>query len=138
MEIDIAAGLLCCQGRLLLGKRSARRLAYPGVWDLPGGHVEAGETAEQALVRELREELGVTLKEWRKWAVLRVPAMGDEAARILCVHLFLVTQWDGEPRNLLPDEHDAVAWFTLDDAATLTLAHADYPRLFREALAVAQ
>lgn len=145
MEIDIAiaAGLLCCQGRLLLGKRSAHRTAYPGVWDLPGGHVEAGETAEQALVRELGEELGVTPIQWREWAVLRAPAMGemgemdDEGARMLCVHLFLVSQWDGEPRNLLSDEHDAIAWFTLEDAATLTLAHADYPRLFRDALRVA-
>lgn len=149
MEIDIAAGLLCCQGRLLLGKRSAHRTAYPGVWDLPGGHVEAGETAEQALVRELGEELGVTPIQWREWAVLRAPAMGeigevgamgemgDEGARMLCVHLFLASQWDGEPRNLLPDEHDAIAWFTLEDAATLTLAHADYPRLFRDALRVA-
>ena len=136
MEIDIAAGLLCCQGRLLLGKRSARRTAYPGVWDLPGGHVEAGETAEQALVRELREELGVTSIVWREWAVLRAPSMGDETASRLCVHVFLVTRWDGEPRNLLPDEHDAVAWFTVDEAATLTLAHADYPTLFREALEV--
>ncbi len=138
MELDIAAGLLCCQGRVLLGKRSARRLAYPGVWDLPGGHMEAGEAAEQALVRELREELGVTATQWREWAVLRAPAMGDETAHMLCVHLFLVTQWDGKPRNLLPDEHDAVEWFTVDDAAKLTLAHADYPSLFREAAAVAQ
>jgi 8-oxo-dGTP diphosphatase len=64
--------------------------------------------------------------------------MGDETAHTLRVHLFLVTQWDGRPHNLLPDEHDAIAWFTLDDAATLTLAHADYPRLFREALAAVQ
>jgi hypothetical protein len=64
--------------------------------------------------------------------------MGDEAAQTLRLRLFLVTQWDGDPRNLLPDEHDTVAWFTLDEAAKLTLAHADYPRLFREALAVAQ
>lgn len=136
MDRVIAVGLLCGQGRLLLGKRSARRTAYPGVWDLPGGHVEAGETAEQALVRELREELGVTPTAWREWAVLRAPAMGDEATRMLRVHLFLVSQWDGEPRNLLPDEHDAVAWFTADDAAKLTLAHAEYPMLFRQAVEV--
>ncbi|HEU4781893.1 MAG TPA: NUDIX domain-containing protein [Ktedonobacterales bacterium] len=138
MDIDIAAGLLCCQGRLLLGKRSARRTAYPGVWDLPGGHVEAGETVEQALVRELREELSVTPTVWREWAVLRAPAMGDETASVLCVHLFLVTRWEGKPRNLLPEEHDAVAWFTVDDAAALTLAHADYPVLFRDALEAAK
>jgi len=138
VEIDIAAGLLCCQNRLLLGKRSAHRPAYPGVWDLPGGHVEAGETAEQTLMRELREELGVTVIQWREWAALRAPAMGDEAAHMLRVRVFLVTQWDGDPRNLLPEEHDEIAWFSVDDAANLTLAHAEYPRLFREALTVVQ
>jgi mutator protein MutT len=140
VELDIAAGMLYGQGRLLLGKRSARREAYPGVWDLPGGHVEAGETAEQALARELREELGVTPTEWREWAVLRAPAMGDADAGdgMFRLHVSLVTQWEGEPRNLLSTEHDEVAWFTLDDAAHLALAHAEYPRLFREAVEGAQ
>ena len=138
MEIDIAGGLLCSQGSLLLGKRSARRRAYPGVWDVPGGHVEAEETAEQTLVRELREELGVTPSEWREVAVLHVPAMGDEEAHMLRLHLFVVTRWCGEPCNLLPDEHEELAWFTLEDATRLTLAHAAYPRLFGEALELVQ
>ena len=134
MEIDIAGGLLCCQGRLLLGKRSVYRRAYPGVWDVPGGHVEAGETAEQTLVRELREELGVTPTQSREVAVLRAPAMGEADARVLRLHLFVVTGWRGEPRNLLLDEHEALAWFTLEDTTRLRLAHAKYPRLFAEAL----
>jgi 8-oxo-dGTP diphosphatase len=138
VEVEVAAGLLCRQGRLLLGKRSARRMSYPGVWDLPGGHVEAGETSEQALQRELREELGVTPVQWRKWAALQAPAMGAESVRMIRLHIFLVTQWRGEPRNLLPDEHDEIAWFTLHDATKLTLAHADYSMLFRDALNVAQ
>lgn len=138
MEVNVAAGLLCCQGRLLLGKRSARRKAYPGVWDVPGGHVEIGETAEQALVRELREEIGVTPTTWRELAVLRVPAMADERRHTLRMTLFLLTQWQGEPRNLQPDEHDALAWFTLEETSRLMLAHADYPILFREALELAQ
>ncbi len=71
MDFDIAAGLLCRQGRFLLGKRSGHRNAYPGMWDLPGGHVEAGEKVEQALVRELGEELGVIPGQWRKLVVLR-------------------------------------------------------------------
>ena len=138
MEIDIAGGLLCCQGRLLLGKRSGHRRAYPGVWDVPGGHVEVGETAEQTLVRELREEIGVTPTQWREVAVLLAPAMGDEDDHVLRLHLFLVTGWCGEPRNLLPDEHEALAWFTLQDITRLRLAHADYPRLFAEALELVQ
>ena len=138
MEIGIAGGLLCCQGRLLLGKRSVRRRAYPGVWDVPGGHVEADETAEQALVRELREELGVTPTEWQEVAVLHLPAMGNEDTHMLRLHLFVVTGWCGEPRNLQPDEHEVLAWFTLEDVTRLTLAHAAYPRLFAEALKVVQ
>lgn len=100
--------------------------------------METGETAEQTLVRELREEIGVTPTEWRKLAALRAPAMGDENAHTLRLHLFLVTKWRGEPHNLLPEEHDTLAWFTLEDTTGLMLAHADYPMLFREALEVAQ
>ena len=138
MDIDIAGGLLCRQGRLLLGKRSARRRAYPGVWDVLGGHVEAFETAEQALVRELREELGVIATEWRELAVLRAPAMGAEDAHVLRLHVFLVTGWYGEPRNLAPYEHEALAWCTLEATTRLTLAHAEYPQLFAQALELDQ
>jgi 8-oxo-dGTP diphosphatase len=138
VEISIVAGVLCRQGRLLLGKRSAHRRAYPGVWDLPGGHVEADETVEVALVRELREELGVTATAWRELGMFRAPAMGDERGHTLRMHVFLVTTWRGEPRNLQPDEHDEIAWRTPDEAAGLPLAYDGYPALFRAALEAAQ
>jgi 8-oxo-dGTP diphosphatase len=138
VEETIVTGLLYRQGRLLLGKRSARRRAYPGVWDLPGGHVETGETTEQALVRELGEELGVTPTEWRELTVLRAPAMSPgtalENSNMLTLHVFLVTKWRGEPRNLQPVEHDTIAWITASEADGLTLAHADYPALFHSVL----
>jgi 8-oxo-dGTP diphosphatase len=138
VEVCIAVGLLCRHGRLLLGKRSTHRRAYPGVWDLPGGHVEAGERIEQALVRELREELGVTPREWQELAVLRAPAVSNDGTDTLRLHVFLVTAWRGEPRNLALDEHDAIAWVTGDDATGLLLAHTAYPALFRRALEGAQ
>jgi hypothetical protein len=60
--------------------------------------------------------------------------MGEENAHMLRLHLFVVTRWRGKPRNLLPDEHEGLAWFTLEDTTRLTLAHAEYPRLFAQAL----
>lgn len=44
---------------MLLTHRSPRRVAYPNVWDLPGGHIEAGGSTTQAITRELHEELGI-------------------------------------------------------------------------------
>lgn len=116
--------------RLLLGKRAASRTAYPGVWDVPGGHCEPGETPEQALVRELQEELGVTPTAWRRLAEVCVPdGAGREAP--LRLHLYAVTAWEGTPHNRQPAEHTEVAWFPLEAACGLDLAHPSYPALFR-------
>lgn len=55
----VVAGALVAGDRLLLCHRSPTRRWYPNVWDLPGGHVEAGESEPEALRRELYEEIGV-------------------------------------------------------------------------------
>lgn len=116
--------------RLLLGKRAATRRSYPGVWDAIGGHVEAGETAEQALVRELGEEIGVTPLAWWEVGRVVVPASGPGGG-LLDLRLYAVTAWDGTPRNPQPEEHDAIAWFGLDEACGLELADPSYPEIFR-------
>jgi ADP-ribose pyrophosphatase YjhB (NUDIX family) len=54
---------VACDSRVLLCHRSPGRRWYPDVWDLPGGHVEAGESPARAPVREVHEELGVSMAE---------------------------------------------------------------------------
>ena len=127
-EHRVVAGLLRRGDRVLLCHRSADRTWYPDAWDLPGGHVEDGETPEQALVRELREELGVEVAVPLGGPVARV----READFLLSV--WVVERWSGEPANLAPAEHDAVEWVDLARAAGLRYADPRVLDLVRVAL----
>ena len=119
--------------QILLGKRAADRASYPDVWDVPGGHCRPVETPDRALVRELEEELGVTPTAWRPLGELRGRPTGSDEPLVL--HLHVVTAWTGTPRNRLPEEHEEVAWFAVEDACRLELAHPSYPEAFRRAAA---
>ncbi len=114
---------------VLLGKRAAYRTFYPNVWDMPGGHCEPGETPEQTLFRELSEEIGVTPTAWHLLDEVRTELPGEE--ELLVLHLYAVTAWTGTPHNRVPEEHSEVAWFTVDDACDLALAHPAYQGMFR-------
>ena len=118
----VVAGALVRNGRVLLAHRSPGRRWYAGVWDLPGGHVEPGETGRQALVRELREELGVEVSSCARVAAL-LAGDGDDGLR-LTVHR--VDRWDGDPVNRAPDEHDELRWCGVAELSGLSLAHDDY------------
>ena len=118
---DVVAGALVRDGAVLLAHRSPARRWYPDVWDLPGGHREPGESTGQALVRELAEELGVTV------APSAVVGVVEEAGLRLTVHR--VDRWDGEPVDTAPDEHDELRWCTAADLPGLRLAHAAHPAL---------
>ena len=118
---------------ILLGKRADMRTAYPGVWDVFGGHVEQHEAPEQALVRELQEELGITPVAFVEVAVIEVGAVDDSHADPTerCeFHLYHVTQWTGKPENLLLEEHSEIRWVPLADVAALEIASPAYLPLF--------
>lgn len=128
----IVAGVMIKGGRILLCHRSPHRRWYPDVWDLPGGHVEPGETSTEALKRELLEELGVSVHSLARHPLDWVCTPEFE------MDIWPVADWHGTPANLVPEEHDAIAWFTADELTTLELAHDSYLALLRTALRARQ
>ena len=89
-------------GRFLLGQRAPDTF-YPGYWEFPGGKVEPGETAHHALVRELEEELGITVERADPW--LRREHVYEHAH--VRLNFFRVRQWSGELQDHV---HSALAW----------------------------
>ena len=121
----VVAGALVRDARILLVHRHPARGWYPDVWDLPGGHVEAGESPLAALARELHEELGVRVDPSGCRPAGEIVAPGIDPAESLHLRIWLVRSWAGAPVNRCPDEHDGIGWFAAADLAGLPLPHAD-------------
>ena len=132
VTVRVSAGALVDGDRVLLGHRSPTRRWYPDVWDLPGGHLEPGETSRDALDRELREELGVTVRSAHPLQEVRI--VDDVLDQVVVLDVWVVTDWSGTPVNRLPEEHDALAWFTVDDLPTARLAHPELAVVVRDAV----
>lgn len=131
---DIVNGLLVRDQHVLMAHRSPLRRTYPGTWSFPGGHVEDGETLEQALQRELHEEIEVLAQSWSFMKQFDDVAGGP--SRKVSFHCFAVTQWQGEPRNI-GSEHTEIKWVRLHDAIHMSdLTFPSYVALF-EALKTA-
>ena len=104
--VEVAVGVLMqADGSFLLTSRPAGK-PYAGYWEFPGGKLEAGESIEDALSRELNEELGLTMGEAKAWKVEVV----DYPHALVRLHFFKVTQWSGE---LQMKEQQSYAWSVL-------------------------
>ncbi|MGB0127302.1 MAG: Nudix family hydrolase [Rhodocyclaceae bacterium] len=102
-KVDVAAAVITRpDGAFLLGQRAADTF-YPGYWEFPGGKVEAGETARDALARELHEELGIEVVHAYPW-ITREHVYEHAHVRL---HFFRVPAWRGEIRDHI---HAALAW----------------------------
>jgi len=106
VPVDVAVGILIdAQGRFLLTSRPPGKV-YAGYWEFPGGKLESGETVEQALRRELQEELGITIAAAQPW---KIELMDYPHARVR-LHFCKVWQWTGDFEMR---EGQAMAWQTL-------------------------
>lgn len=99
-----AAALVDEDGRVLICQRPEGK-ALAGLWEFPGGKLEAGETPEVCLVRELEEELGIQVKV-DCLAPFVFSSHGYEEFHLL-MPVFLCRRWDGQPRAI---EHARLAW----------------------------
>ncbi|WP_232021623.1 MULTISPECIES: NUDIX domain-containing protein [Pseudonocardia] len=130
-RVALVGGVLMDGDRVLLGLRHPDRVSFPGVWDVPGGHVEPGESPRRALRRELREELGIEATVEEPWSRLADDDLGIDLS------LWLIRHWHGDIRNLAPHEHQQLRWFTARDLLdSLPLAHPTYVTLLGDALSI--
>jgi len=114
--------------QVLLCLRTRERTSYPGVWDIPGGHVDSAESLTDALIRELNEELGIeaVITSSTPWTIRRIGTTE--------LSVFVVDEWRGELRNAAPDEHDEVRWISVHEFEGLPFAHVSFPTLLTLAL----
>lgn len=119
--VAVAIALLHREGRWFLQRRDLNASHLPGLWEFPGGKVEHGESPEDALTRELQEELS-----WNPDALRALePITHAYADRVVELHPFLAEGPD------LPRTSLAWGWFTTTEAMRLPVPEANAPLLTR-------
>lgn len=122
--IQVAVGIVANTAGAVLITRRPDHAHQGGLWEFPGGKVEAGEAVEMALQRELEEELGITVQVAKPW--LRVHHAYPDKTVLLDV--WRVTAWDGEPRGR---EGQPLRWALPMQLADFTFPAADEPIVAR-------
>ena len=121
LTLVVAVALIDQDNRILLAQRpEGKQLA--GLWEFPGGKVEPGERPEETLIRELREELGITVKE-ACLAPLTFASHAYESFHLL-MPLYLCRRWSGQPAG---QEGQALAWVRPEKLADYPMPPADKP-----------
>jgi 8-oxo-dGTP diphosphatase len=120
-RIIVAAALIKADRRVLVQQRRLDR-ELGGLWEFPGGKVEAGETPEAALVRELYEELGIIVRI--EDVIPGCFASAQVGDRHMILLLYLCRNWVGEPVAL---DADALQWLEPLAMMKLAMPPADVP-----------
>lgn len=118
-----AVALIDVDGRVLLAQRPEGK-SMAGLWEFPGGKVESGETPEAALVRELREELGIDTSE-SCLAPLTFASHSYDDFHLL-MPLYACRRWTG---SVVPMENQQLAWVRARDLKDYPMPPADIPLL---------
>lgn len=117
--LEVAAGVIWRHGRFLAARRVEGR-ELGGFWEFPGGKIEPGESAREALARELAEELGIGVREASFWQSVDHPA--PERGRRIRLHFFQVASFCGAP---CPREGQLIRWLSPAEALGMDFLPAD-------------
>jgi 8-oxo-dGTP diphosphatase len=115
----VAGALYDATGRVLIAQRPAGK-ALAGRWEFPGGKLDEGEPPYEGLVRELREELGVTVQAAEP--LMRYPV--EYPGRVVWLDMWIVTAWSGEPIGL---DGQALKWVAPARLPAEDILEADQP-----------
>lgn len=115
----VAVALIDASGCVLMQKRPLHK-HHGGLWEFPGGKVESGETLEEALIREVREELAVGLDATE----LKPLSFASAAGQPHVVLLYMCKAWQGDPQAI---EAEGIAWVEPDALADLAMPPLDVP-----------
>ena len=119
-HFDVAAGILCdASGRVLIAERLGDG-PFHGLWEFPGGKILPGESPQQALSRELAEELGIEVTG--AYSFMNLCHEYDD--RIVSIEFFIVNRWSSDPEGR---EGQALRWVKKERLAAARLLPADVP-----------
>ncbi len=121
MLFVVAAALVNQANEILIQKRPKGK-AMAGLWEFPGGKVEAGESPVSALIRELKEELGIHVDPKKLTPVTFASEALDD--KYLLLLLYMGREWQGQPRAI---ESLEMEWVTLSDMRRRAMPPADRP-----------
>lgn len=121
LTLVVACALVDADKRLLIAQRPEGK-TLAGLWEFPGGKVEAGETPEKALIRELEEELGIDT--WESCLAPLTFASHSYEDFHLVMPLFACRKWQGIPQSR---EGQSLKWVRARDLSSYPMPPADIP-----------
>ncbi|GEM_PF-1583750 len=118
--VGVGAAIFNSDGKLFLTLRGKKAKNERGTWEIPGGSVEFGETLEDALKREIKEEHGIDIEIVELLDVCSHLIPGEHQHWVSPTYICQITK--GTPKILEPDKCDAFDWFTIEEAKNLPLS----------------
>jgi len=119
--VGCGALILNKKGKILLLKRGKNVQNESGTWSLPGGTVEFGESRHDAVIREIKEELGCTIKPLETLTVVDHFVPQERQHWITTIFTCIIT--DGIPQNVEPEKCDAAEWMGVEEIEKVPLAN---------------